>query len=75
MFDLDTTEDPAWFYLDSQYQWIIGLLKETYETNVKKLNAHRAANEIEESDVQRSLALKKGIEQVRNKSFDVNAGK
>ncbi|KAI9257261.1 exocyst complex component Sec5-domain-containing protein [Phascolomyces articulosus] len=73
LFDLDTTEDPAWYYLDSQYQWIIGLLKETYDTNVKKLNAHRAANETEESDIQRSLALKKGIEQVRNKSFDVNA--
>ncbi|KAI9492453.1 exocyst complex component Sec5-domain-containing protein [Zychaea mexicana] len=72
LFDLDTTEDPAWFYLDSQYQWIVGLLKKTYETNAKKLAAHRAANETEESDIQRSLALKKGIEQVRTKSFDVN---
>ncbi|KAI8147481.1 exocyst complex component Sec5-domain-containing protein [Fennellomyces sp. T-0311] len=72
LFDLDTTEDPAWFYLDSQYQWIIGLLKETYETSAKKLHAHRAVNEQEESDVQRSLALKKGIEQVRTKSFDSN---
>ncbi|RUS34654.1 exocyst complex component Sec5-domain-containing protein [Jimgerdemannia flammicorona] len=37
LFDLDTTNDPAWFYLDSQYKWIVGLLNETYEENAQKI--------------------------------------
>lgn len=75
LFDLDTTEDPAWFYLDSQYRWIMGLLKETCENAVKKIDVLRTTNDTAESDCQRSLALKKAIGQIQTKSFDSSAGK
>ena len=75
LFDLDTTEDPAWFYLDSQYRWIMGLLKETFENGVKKIDILRTSNDTTESDSQRSLALKKAIGQIQTKSFDSSAGK
>ncbi|CDH55023.1 exocyst complex component sec5 [Lichtheimia corymbifera JMRC:FSU:9682] len=73
LFDLDTTEDPAWFYLDSQYRWIMGLLKETCENAVKKIDVLRTTNDTAESDCQRSLALKKAIGQIQTKSFDSSA--
>ncbi|KAI9311707.1 exocyst complex component Sec5-domain-containing protein [Dichotomocladium elegans] len=73
LFDLDTTEDPAWFYLDSQYRWITGLLKETYEGGKKKIEALRKVNDCDESDIQRNLALKKAIAQIQTKNFDISA--
>ncbi|KAI8080296.1 exocyst complex component Sec5-domain-containing protein [Gilbertella persicaria] len=72
LFDLDTTEDPAWYYLDSQYQWIMGLMKETYDTSIKKVNRLKEESETEESAIKRSLALKKAIKQIQTKSSDLN---
>lgn len=73
MFDLDTTEDPAWFYLDSQYQWIMGLMKETYDTSVRKINRLKSEDgDFEESATKRSLALKKAIEQIQTKLAELN---
>lgn len=64
MFDLDTTEDPAWFYLDSQHQWITGLMKETFDTAIQKINRVRAEDGSEDSSIKRSLTLKKAISQI-----------
>ncbi|KAI7903981.1 exocyst complex component Sec5-domain-containing protein [Cokeromyces recurvatus] len=73
LFDLDTTEDPAWFYLDSQYQWIMGLMKETYDACVAKINSLNQENShVEESIVKRSLSLKKAIGQIQKKITDFN---
>ncbi|KAG1118304.1 hypothetical protein G6F42_013231 [Rhizopus arrhizus] len=73
LFDLDTTEDPAWFYLDSQYQWIMGLMKETYDTSVRKINRLKSEDgDAEESAIKRSLALKKAIEQISTKLAELN---
>lgn len=74
MFDLDITEDPAWFYLDSQYEWIVGLLKNTFEASVKKIQALQLGD-TEESDIKRSIILKKAIHQVQTKTLDANTGK
>lgn len=75
MFDLDTTEDPAWFYLDSQYRWIMGLMEKTYQSGVSKIQQLMATNESEESDVQRNLSLKKAIGQIQTKHIEFNLGK
>ncbi|KAL4212827.1 hypothetical protein CU097_004625 [Rhizopus azygosporus] len=64
LFDLDTTEDPAWFYLDSQHQWITGLMKETFDTAIQKINRVRAEDGSEDSSIKRSLTLKKAISQI-----------
>ncbi|GAA5808629.1 hypothetical protein MFLAVUS_002021 [Mucor flavus] len=73
LFDLDTTKDPAWFYLDSQYQWITGLMKETYDNSVAKINRLKAEDpDTEESAVKRSLSLKTAIEQSQTKISELN---
>ncbi|KAI8987114.1 exocyst complex component Sec5-domain-containing protein [Pilobolus umbonatus] len=73
LFDLDTAEDPAWFYLDSQYQWIMGLMKETYDTSVKKIERIKQEDpDSKECSKKRSMSLKKAIEQIHNKVSNVN---
>ncbi|KAI8970337.1 exocyst complex component Sec5-domain-containing protein [Mycotypha africana] len=66
LFDLDTAEDPAWFYLVSQYQWIMNLMKETFDASVKKINKLKVEiGETDESDIKRSISLKEAIEQMK----------
>lgn len=73
LFDLDTKEDPAWFYLDSQYRWITGLMQETYEASIKKISLLKQEySDPEESDVQRSISLKTAIEQIPTKISELN---
>jgi exocyst complex component 2 len=73
LFDLDTTEDPAWFYLDSQYQWIMGLMKDTYDGSVKKINRLKSdEGDTEESATRRSQSLKTAIAQVQTKLAELN---
>ncbi|KAI7871922.1 exocyst complex component Sec5-domain-containing protein [Spinellus fusiger] len=72
LFDLDTAEDPAWFYLDSQYLWIVGLMKETYATGLGHIRTAMHAMDFEESTVVRILSLKKAIEQLSTKTTDTN---
>lgn len=70
---MDTTEDPAWFYLDSQYQWIMGLMKETYDTSCKKINKLKKDDgDNEESAIKRSLSLKKAISEIQTKPAELN---
>ncbi|RUP45221.1 exocyst complex component Sec5-domain-containing protein [Jimgerdemannia flammicorona] len=68
LFDLDTTNDPAWFYLDSQYKWIVGLLNETYEENAQKIEALKVSTDTSEKDKRRSISLKKvlGLADIRD---------
>lgn len=74
LFDLDTKEDPAWFYLDSQYQWIMGLMEETFTTNIDKVNKIKNnSSTTKESAIQRSLSLKYGITLVESKSLNLEA--
>ncbi|KAI8393547.1 exocyst complex component Sec5-domain-containing protein [Radiomyces spectabilis] len=72
LFDLDTTEDPAWFYLDSQYQWTMGLMQQNYDANVEKIEKLKQASDTMESDVQRNIALKRAIDQAKAKNIDLN---
>ncbi|KAF7732380.1 hypothetical protein EC973_005276 [Apophysomyces ossiformis] len=72
LFDLDTTEDPAWFYLDSQYKWIMKLMNETYKSGTEKINQLMNTGEFEESDTQRNLSLKKAIAQLQTKYVEVS---
>ncbi|KAI8083026.1 exocyst complex component Sec5-domain-containing protein [Halteromyces radiatus] len=73
LFELDTKEDPAWFYLDSQYQWIMGLMKETFATNVEKVDKIKNSNvHIKESVTQRSLSLKHAISVIESKSLSLD---
>lgn len=73
LFDLDTTKDPAWFYLDSQYQWIMGLMKKTYDTCVADINRlKREDSDGEESAIKRSLSLKAAIGQIQVKISELN---
>jgi len=37
LLELETTEDPVWHYLDSQYKFIIDLLKESYKEQLSKI--------------------------------------
>ncbi|CAO3635122.1 unnamed protein product [Cunninghamella blakesleeana] len=75
LFDLDTKEDPAWFYLDSQYQWIMGLMEETFNTNIEKVNKIKSSSSSthKESPIQRNLSLKYAITLVESKSLNLEA--
>ncbi|KAG1452616.1 hypothetical protein G6F56_007769 [Rhizopus delemar] len=66
LFDLDTAEDPAWFYLDSQHQWITGLMKETFDAATQKIQQLKSEDPVEESVTQRSLCLKRAIGQIHS---------
>ncbi|KAJ3300604.1 hypothetical protein HK104_009261 [Borealophlyctis nickersoniae] len=39
LIELDAETDPVWFYLESQYKWILTQLTDAYEAHVHKLNA------------------------------------
>ncbi|KAJ3415798.1 hypothetical protein HDV05_004070 [Chytridiales sp. JEL 0842] len=39
LIELDAPQDPVWFYLDSQYRWIIAHLMSTYERHLDRLEA------------------------------------
>ncbi|KAI9248099.1 exocyst complex component Sec5-domain-containing protein [Sporodiniella umbellata] len=64
LFDLDTTEDPAWFYLNSQHQWITSLMKETFDEAIQKIQRLKSENPTEESSIARSVGLKRAIGQI-----------
>ncbi|KAI8356677.1 exocyst complex component Sec5-domain-containing protein [Blakeslea trispora] len=70
LFDLDTAEDPAWYYLDSQYQWIMSLMKETFDTSVRKIQ--RISTDEPESATKRSTTLKRAISQIHLKVSDLD---
>lgn len=73
LFDLDTTKDPAWFYLDSQYQWIMGLMKKTYDACVVEIDRLKREDcDGEESAIKRSLSLKAAIGQIQVKISELN---
>ncbi|CAO3587569.1 unnamed protein product [Absidia cylindrospora] len=75
LFELDTKEDPAWFYLDSQYQWIMGLMKETFTKNVEKVDKIKDSNisHSKESVTQRSLSLKHAISVIESKTMNLES--
>ncbi|ORZ16960.1 exocyst complex component Sec5-domain-containing protein [Absidia repens] len=75
LFELDTKEDPAWFYLDSQYQWIMGLMKETFTKNVEKVDKIKDSNisHNKESVTQRSLSLKHAISVIESKTVNLES--
>jgi exocyst complex component 2 len=73
LFDLDTTEDPAWFYLSSQYKWITSQLNNTYNEGVRKIDLWKSSIYVEESDVIRSLSLKNATSHIHLKDSDFGA--
>lgn len=73
LFDLDTTEDPAWFYLSSQYKWITSQLNNTYNEGVRKIDLWKSGIYAEESDVIRSLSLKNATSHIHLKDSDFGA--
>jgi exocyst complex component 2 len=73
LFDLDTTEDPAWFYLTSQYKWIIGQLNDTFCEGVRKIETWKSSIYPEESDVVRSLSLKNATSHIHLRESDFGA--
>ncbi|GAB5588983.1 Exocyst complex component S5 [Umbelopsis nana] len=73
LFDLDTTEDPAWFYLSSQYKWITSQLTNTFKEGVRKIELWKSSIYTEESDVVRSLSLKNATSHIHLKDADFGA--
>ncbi|KAJ2955817.1 hypothetical protein NQZ79_g8250 [Umbelopsis isabellina] len=73
LFDLDTTDDPAWFYLTSQYKWIIGQLNDTFSEGVRKVETWKSSIYPEESDVVRSLSLKNATSHIHLRDSDFGA--
>jgi exocyst complex component 2 len=73
IFDLDTTEDPAWFYLNSQYKWIINQLTNTFNEAVRKIDVWKSSIYGEESDVARSLSLKNATAHIHLRDADFGA--
>ncbi|TPX40650.1 hypothetical protein SeMB42_g05909 [Synchytrium endobioticum] len=41
LMDLDSQEDPVWFYLQNKHQWILSLLTDAYEDYCGRLNELR----------------------------------
>jgi exocyst complex component 2 len=70
---LDTTEDPAWFYLSSQYKWITGQLTDTFNEGVRKIDARKSSIYSEESDIIRSLSLKNATSHIHLRDADFGA--
>ncbi|CAG8566578.1 3768_t:CDS:10 [Diversispora eburnea] len=56
LLELDTVEDPVWHYLDSQYKYIIDLLKESYSEQLDKIIALKKSLQVTSADP-KELAL------------------
>ncbi|CAG8604734.1 2351_t:CDS:10 [Ambispora gerdemannii] len=70
LLELETVEDPVWHYLDSQYKYIIDLLKESYKEQIDKIEALKQSlnRTINANEV--ALHLKRAIKIVNSRDFD-----
>ncbi|KAK9768810.1 Exocyst complex component S5 [Basidiobolus ranarum] len=59
LLELDSKIDPVWFYLESQFKFIVQSLNTTFEEECRKLND---LTEIEITPAQRMALLRKAIE-------------
>ncbi|RIA91034.1 exocyst complex component Sec5-domain-containing protein [Glomus cerebriforme] len=71
LLELETTEDPVWHYLDSQYKFIIDLLKESYKEQLNKIEALKESFPNNSSnDKEMAIRLKHSIRSVNIRDFD-----
>ncbi|PKK78359.1 hypothetical protein RhiirC2_730073 [Rhizophagus irregularis] len=71
LLELETAEDPVWHYLDSQYKFIIDLLKESYKEQLSKIETLKETlPKNSSSDKDLAIRLKKSIRNVNIRDFD-----
>ncbi|CAG8692324.1 5273_t:CDS:10, partial [Funneliformis caledonium] len=71
LLELETVEDPVWHYLDSQYKFIIDLLKESYQEQLDKIQAlKKSFPENYSNNKEMAIRLKKSIRSVNLRDFD-----
>ncbi|CAG8584198.1 6305_t:CDS:10 [Funneliformis mosseae] len=71
LLELETVEDPVWHYLDSQYKFIIDLLKESYQEQLDKIQAlKKSFPENYSNNKEMAIRLKKSIRCVNLRDFD-----
>ncbi|KAG9296285.1 hypothetical protein G9A89_014877 [Geosiphon pyriformis] len=70
LLELETVEDPVWHYLDSQFKYIIDLLKESYKEQLDKIEALKQSLEGTIELKEAALHLKRAIKIVNSKDFD-----
>ncbi|CAG8638455.1 4762_t:CDS:10, partial [Paraglomus occultum] len=71
LLELDIPDDPVWHYLDSQYNYITNLFKETYKEQVAKIEALKKSvitNDIDKRQVANNL--KDTIKIISTRNFD-----
>ncbi|CAG8621305.1 2618_t:CDS:10, partial [Ambispora leptoticha] len=70
LLELETIEDPVWHYLDSQYKYIIDLLKESYKEQIDKIEALKQSLNRTIDEKEAALHLKRAIKIVNSRDFD-----
>ncbi|CAG8725556.1 12868_t:CDS:2, partial [Racocetra fulgida] len=71
LLELDTPEDPIWHYLDSQYKFIIDLLKESFQEQQIKIQALKKSLPVSSGDTKEiALRLKIAIRSVNIRDYD-----
>ncbi|KAL1921037.1 uncharacterized protein VTP21DRAFT_11672 [Calcarisporiella thermophila] len=76
LVELDSQTDPVWFYLDSQYKWIVGSLNEAYDEEMEKIQALRnSMSSLQDINRYRALALKRAILASNTKNFEASLSK
>ncbi|CAG8528764.1 23855_t:CDS:10 [Cetraspora pellucida] len=71
LLELDTLEDPIWHYLDSQYKFIIDLLKESYQEQLNKIQALKKSLPVSSGDTKElALRLKNAIRAINIRDYD-----
>ncbi|CAG8479390.1 21874_t:CDS:10 [Gigaspora rosea] len=71
LLELDTPEDPIWHYLDSQYKFIIDLLKESYQEQLNKIKAFTKSLPPFSNDTKEiALRLKNAIKAINIRDYD-----
>ncbi|GES86089.1 exocyst complex component Sec5-domain-containing protein [Rhizophagus clarus] len=72
LLELEATEDPVWHYLDSQYKFIIDLLKESYKEQLSKIEDLKETLPTKNSNNDKDLAirLRNSIRNVNIRDFD-----
>ncbi|CAG8674429.1 4002_t:CDS:10, partial [Dentiscutata heterogama] len=71
LLELDTPEDPIWHYLDSQYKFIIDLLKESYQEQLNKIQALKKSFPPFSNDTKEvAIRLKDAIKAINIRDYD-----
>lgn len=71
LLELETPDDPVWFYLDNQYTYVVDLLKSTFKDQTAQLEIISAACKQDADDEKHAaVSLRNAIKHVNSRDFE-----